>query len=100
MKKEAQTSPTQTRADAQTAEKKWRAEWLEKTRKLVEACDDVVMPEDGRFYDRLHEKIMAAVEEADQKSKDVTESEGAQLSWTDLVMGALYRSNARAVDRA
>lgn len=37
---------------------------LERLRNLVKETDEVALPEDGRFYDRFHAKIMASVHES------------------------------------
>lgn len=34
---------------------------LEKLRRLIKDTDDSPLPEDGRFYDQLHDRIMRAV---------------------------------------
>jgi len=34
---------------------------LEKLRRLIKETDDSSLPEDGRFYDQLHDRIMRAV---------------------------------------
>ena len=36
---------------------------LERLRDLVKETDEVALPEDGHYYDRLHEKIMLGVDE-------------------------------------
>lgn len=38
-------------------------ESLKQTRILVKKSDDVALPESGQFYDNLHSKIMAAIEQ-------------------------------------
>lgn len=41
-------------------------ESLESTRKSVERSGEVALPEDGRYYDKLHDKIMASIDSLDQ----------------------------------
>jgi hypothetical protein len=36
------------------------------TREFVKAMDDVALPEDGRYYDKLHSKVMDAVSRIDE----------------------------------
>lgn len=43
---------------------------LEKFRKLIKNSDEVVLPEDLSVYDKLHEKIMDAVEDVDGEIAD------------------------------
>ena len=52
-------------------------EALAVVRKLVESSEDTAMPEDGRYYDRLHEKIMTATfDGGDAKRKTAKETPG------------------------
>jgi hypothetical protein len=41
-------------------------EELALTREFVKAMDDIILPEDGRYYDRLHSKVMEAVTRLDE----------------------------------
>ena len=61
---------------------------LERVRVLVKEADDVVLPEDLRVYDNLHDKIMMAVEETEVsgEGKDdlAYESQSFAAMWTAL----------------
>lgn len=43
-------------------------ESLVKTREVIKSADPVSVPEDGHYYDNLHSRIMAAVNEAPTSS--------------------------------
>jgi hypothetical protein len=42
---------------------------LKKVRKMVKDSDEVLLPESGLFYENLHDKIMAAVEDVERPRK-------------------------------
>ena len=65
---------------------------LEKARNLVKDSDWVVLPEDGRYYDRLQDRIMDAVEEItapESRESEEAMTEDAKLSWTAAVLGVI-----------
>lgn len=73
-----------------------RLERLWQTRNLIKKSDDVALPEDGRYYDVLHDKIIAAVDTASredevERSTGVVTDPTAKLSWTLAFISALAR---------
>ncbi len=77
-----------------------RLDKLVKTRKLVRESDEVELPEDGRIYDLLHDKIMAAVEKLEngvstenrsEESEDLDETITVKSSWPVQLWSGLWR---------
>ena len=76
---------------------------LERARRLIKETDEECLPEDGYFYTDLHDRIMAAVEEASRESEGRTDesrtsretekkrNDDAKMSWTAFVWCALAR---------
>jgi hypothetical protein len=61
---------------------------LKTTRELVKRSDDVLMPESGLYFDSLHEKIMAAIDQEPQR--------GSKISRSRSIRGFAWRSYAGA----
>ncbi len=70
-------------------------ESLKKTREAVKRADDVALPESGHYYDNLHSKIMAAIEQEEidgrgieRHARKVVAKSRRSFAWTQ-VMGAV-----------
>jgi len=67
---------------------------LERVKNLVKESDEEALPEDGRYYDDLHDRIMAAIEEeplaSEEKEEDKPVNE-VKRSWTASVWCAFAR---------
>jgi hypothetical protein len=56
-----------------------RLERLKNARKLIADSDTTELPEDGRVYDRLHDRIMNAIARSETPiDTDMTDSQGAK----------------------
>ena len=54
---------------------------LERVEHILRRCDDVPMPEDARYYDRLHSRICSAIREEDESElRDAGLHAGKQLA--------------------
>lgn len=49
-----------------------RLRQLESARRLIKDADEVALPEDGRVYSRLHDRIMACIEEIGSDDENET----------------------------
>jgi hypothetical protein len=85
-------------------ERLWRA------KKLIKEADEVLLTEDAREYDRLHDQIMSAIERATSVSEeketnleadpeasqeDRLNADETKMSWTLALLVALAPSLAR-----
>ena len=54
---------------------------LDRVEQILRRCDDVPMPEDARYYDRLHARITNAIREEDEgELRDAGLHAGKQLA--------------------
>ena len=67
-------------------------ESLKRVRAAVKSLnDDVALPESGLFYDQLHAKIMAAIDEEDAASAQMSQRQGvlrSRFSWPTMFRAA------------
>jgi hypothetical protein len=65
-------------------------ESLKKTREVVKRSDDVALPESGQYYDTLHAKIMAAIEDEEIAGRGIQTAKRARrpFAWPQ-VFGAV-----------
>lgn len=78
-------------------------ESLKKTREVVKRSDDVALPESGHYYDTLHSKIMAAIEQEEIEGRGIERHARIAITktrrsfaWTQ-VMGAVGMTMMLAV---
>lgn len=71
------------------------ASQLERARRLIKESDEEMLPEDGRYYDDLHDRIMAAIDEEawaeEEEKEEVKPIDEAKRSWTASVWCAFAR---------
>lgn len=48
---------------------------LESTKEILKAADDIYLPEDGHYYDRMHASIMLAIAEESNELVDGSKKE-------------------------
>jgi DNA polymerase III psi subunit len=86
--------------DRKRLERLWRA------KKLIKEADEVLLTEDAREYDRLHDQIMSAIERATSVSEEKEtnlapdqaerlNADETKMSWTLALLVALAPSLAR-----
>ena len=70
---------------------------LEHARRMIKESDEETLPENGRYYEELHDRIMAAIEEGawiedeEEKAEEVKPVDEDKRSWTATVWCAFAR---------